>query len=336
MTSTARRAADAATRSTTGAQVPPGNAGAAGAATAANPGDLPGPGRPHAHGHARDGATAPLEQQLGPTPTSVPVATPVSPPANSTTTPAALDLADQLARLATSVPRNASTATTADHLLAHTLALVPAAQAAVLYLAGKHHHLLPLATTHPQALHFTELQQTAGQGCCRDAATHRRPVRVDHLAFERRWPALAARADQTPWISVMCLPLHLHGDLLGELTVLSNHPRAFSQDTETIGQLLAAHAAVALAHARQMDSMHQGLAHRDVIGQAKGVLMERHRLSAEQAFAVLSGTSQHTNRKLADLAADLAETGELPATGPLVRRGHPRAGVDGTRPHEAT
>lgn len=51
---------------------------------------------------------------------------------------------------------------------------------------------------------------------------------------------------------------------------------------------------------------------RDVIGQAKGILMERMRLDAEGAFALLRRTSQHLNTKLIEVAEHLARTGELP------------------------
>ena len=40
--------------------------------------------------------------------------------------------------------------------------------------------------------------------------------------------------------------------------------------------------------------------------------MERLRLDAGQAFDVLRQTSQRLNRKLGDVAARVAETGELP------------------------
>ena len=52
---------------------------------------------------------------------------------------------------------------------------------------------------------------------------------------------------------------------------------------------------------------------RDLIGQAKGILMERFRLTAHQAFDVLSRVSQELNRKLVDVATELTETGALPA-----------------------
>ena len=54
------------------------------------------------------------------------------------------------------------------------------------------------------------------------------------------------------------------------------------------------------------------LANRDVIGQAKGILMERYHMTADTAFSRLTQASQHQNRKLTDLAAHFVETGELP------------------------
>jgi AmiR/NasT family two-component response regulator len=58
------------------------------------------------------------------------------------------------------------------------------------------------------------------------------------------------------------------------------------------------------------------LSTREVIGQAQGILMERERISATQAFDVLRRASQHLNRKLRDVAQDLVDTGDEPDTGP--------------------
>ena len=58
--------------------------------------------------------------------------------------------------------------------------------------------------------------------------------------------------------------------------------------------------------------MNAALGNRDVIGQAKGILMERHAVSADAAFGVLSRVSQAENRKLAEIARRFVETGQLP------------------------
>jgi AmiR/NasT family two-component response regulator len=53
--------------------------------------------------------------------------------------------------------------------------------------------------------------------------------------------------------------------------------------------------------------------HRDVIGQAKGILMERHGIGAEDAFQRLVKISQDTNTKLHEIAAMV--TGAMDAGG---------------------
>jgi ANTAR domain len=57
--------------------------------------------------------------------------------------------------------------------------------------------------------------------------------------------------------------------------------------------------------------MRAAVVNRDLIGQAKGILMERHRITADAAFALLAEASQHKNVKLTEVAAHLVETGEL-------------------------
>ncbi len=60
----------------------------------------------------------------------------------------------------------------------------------------------------------------------------------------------------------------------------------------------------------------EALRTRELVGQAQGILMERERITADQAFDVLRRASQHMNIKLREVAATLVETGESPETGP--------------------
>ena len=64
------------------------------------------------------------------------------------------------------------------------------------------------------------------------------------------------------------------------------------------------------------DNLEQALLSREVIGQAQGILIERERITAEQAFDILRRASQHLNEKLRDIAQHLVDTGEDPDTGP--------------------
>ena len=76
--------------------------------------------------------------------------------------------------------------------------------------------------------------------------------------------------------------------------------------------MFAAHAAVAVVGAEHEENLRAAVSSRDVIGQAKGILVERHELSADQAFAVLTRVSQELNRELADVARELTDTGAVP------------------------
>ena len=75
--------------------------------------------------------------------------------------------------------------------------------------------------------------------------------------------------------------------------------------------LLASHAAVAFADAQKLDQLNEKAATRDLIGQAKGILMERYKLTGDQAFRVLIRVSQQSNRKLREIADELIQSGVL-------------------------
>ena len=62
----------------------------------------------------------------------------------------------------------------------------------------------------------------------------------------------------------------------------------------------------------KVEGREEALLSRDIIGQAKGILMERLHLTSDQAFEQLRTVSQHQNRKVRDLAVELAQTGEWP------------------------
>jgi hypothetical protein len=111
---------------------------------------------------------------------------------------------------------------------------------------------------------------------------------------------------------MVCCQLFVEGDRLGALNVYSRAPHAFDDDSQETGLMFAAHAAVALAGAEHEANLRAGLSHRELIGQAQGILVERFQLTSGQAFDVLIRTSSLTNRKLWDIAEELTRTGLLP------------------------
>ena len=110
--------------------------------------------------------------------------------------------------------------------------------------------------------------------------------------------------------SVLCLSIGATGPL-GALTLYSSRPRAFPAEALRLGRVLAAVAAIAVSAARRHQHLACALSTRGVIGQAKGILMERHTITDDQAFLLLSRASALRNTELAVLAAQVAETGRL-------------------------
>ena len=156
------------------------------------------------------------------------------------------------------------------------------------------------------------LQMETGEGPCLEAAYEHRTVRVPDMAAETRWPLFAQRATEAGARGMLSIQLWVEGDDLGALTLYSYEANAFTDESENIGLLVASHAAVAFAEAEKARQLHEAIDSRDSIGQAKGILMERHKITGEQAFIVLSIASQRAHLKLWNVADYLISSGDLP------------------------
>jgi GAF domain-containing protein len=156
-----------------------------------------------------------------------------------------------------------------------------------------------------------QLQQKLNGGPCIDAAQQQALIRIADMRHESRWPGFAAEAESLGVCSMVCVPLRVHEQCLGTLSLYSEHATAFNSHDERVTTLFATLAAIALAEAQRTDQLHTALANRDIIGQAKGILMERHRTTSDTAFSYLSKASQDVNMKLTAVARHLVETGEL-------------------------
>ena len=155
------------------------------------------------------------------------------------------------------------------------------------------------------------LQERLGQGPCLDAAYEHTTVRVPDMAAETRWPDFTPGALAAGAAGMMSLQLFVHGDDLGALNLFSRQADRFDDESEHIGLLFAAHAALAYAAVQEHARGAHNVVTRQLIGQAQGILMERHKITEDQAFALLVKASQHTNTKLRDVADELVHSGEL-------------------------
>ncbi|NMO88323.1 ANTAR domain-containing protein [Actinomycetospora sp. TBRC 11914] len=150
------------------------------------------------------------------------------------------------------------------------------------------------------------------EGPCLDAIAGADTVVLLDAATETRWPRFvpeAVRHGVRASLSVRlatagpaaALNLHLTQHALGD--------RSTRLRTRRRAQLLAVYASLALARSDRVEKLERAVVRRDVIGQAKGILMRHDGLDAEEAFERLRSASQTTNTKLYDVAAWLAARG---------------------------
>lgn len=174
-------------------------------------------------------------------------------------------------------------------------------RAGVLLVEGRSKLAVP-ALTDDLVRQVDDLQVEFDQGPCIDAVRHEKTVQVADTAIERRWPRLGVR-------SMLSFQLYSDGQNLGSLSLFAAKPHAFDERTVLVGDLFATHAALALHRSTTVDGLRAAIASRDVIGQAKGILMHRDGITADDAFTMLVRASQHTNIKLVEVARWVAESG---------------------------
>lgn len=167
------------------------------------------------------------------------------------------------------------------------------------------------------ALELDEMQQRQGYGPCLEAALGGRPVEITDGRTEERWPEYMAVFRAHGAQSALAMPV-VTAQLAAGLNVYAPTVGGFTDEDRAALAEFAAYTAVALtnmdalADAReQAENLRAAMEYRGVIEQAKGILIERYKVTADQAFRLLAEASMHHNRKLRDLAQDLVLTGEL-------------------------
>ena len=157
---------------------------------------------------------------------------------------------------------------------------------------------------------------------------------------ETRWRRYLPEAVRRGVRAQIGVRLHHDGDTLGGLNLYSTSVEELPVDTARTARLFATHASLALTRARTEEQLHYTISSRQVIGQAVGILMERHRMSEARAFQFLARASQASNIRIRDLAQELVDTAEdhhtvssgdrVAGTSPRTAAGRVVRGVRGT------
>jgi transcriptional regulator with GAF, ATPase, and Fis domain len=162
-----------------------------------------------------------------------------------------------------------------------------------------------------------EIQYETLEGPCLSAIREHEVFETPDLRSEARWPKFASRAAaETGVASMLSFRLFVEGDTLGALNLYSEEVDAFDDTSRTVGLVFAAHAAMAMSTAMHDEQMGQALQSRDLIGQAKGILMAREGVDADEAFDMLRRASQRLNIKLRDVAGEMVESARPAGSAP--------------------
>ena len=220
----------------------------------------------------------------------------------------------EIARLA----RNIHNDVTADELLSEvteaSVRLLPDVDyAGVTLVDGRHRRLRSTAATGAIPNRLDMLQEQHQQGPCLDAIWQHHTVRVDDYTAETRWPDfVAALLEGTDVKSSLSIQLYTNKSELGALNLYSHNRDIFTPHVEELALAMGAHAAIGLSSTRRSDQFRSALASRDIIGQAKGIIMERYNVSAVAAFKLLIKLSQERNTPIHDLATQLVHKDHPP------------------------
>jgi GAF domain-containing protein len=160
-------------------------------------------------------------------------------------------------------------------------------------------------------------QYATSQGPCLEAAKTGKTFLTCDTSAEPRWPDFSVMAKEEGVRSVLSVPFLPMGEPIGTLNTYSRSLDAFSQTDVETATMFAEQAAIVIANSVAYssavvtnDQLRDALDSREVIGQAKGILMEREKISADDAFGLLKQVSQRTNRKLRQVAQDVLDSTE--------------------------
>jgi GAF domain-containing protein len=219
-------------------------------------------------------------------------------------------LIHEVAELALTLERQESTdVDTVLSELTHSAATaMPGAQHAGITIASRNGKVRTAAATDRYPVLLDEIQQRHEQGPCLSAAWEHHVIRIDDMQLENRWPAYCREARETPIRSIISFQLFADHHQMGALNFYADQPYAFDDDAAEMGLILATHAAVGWNMVRRDEQFRSALASRDIIGQAKGMIMERFKIDAVQAFELLKRLSQSSNTPLAVVARQLVES----------------------------
>jgi GAF domain-containing protein len=186
--------------------------------------------------------------------------------------------------------------------------------AAAILLADEHGTLSLVAASTEQARLLELFQLQDEEGPCLDCFRTGTVVTCPDLnAVPQQWPRFSAAARDRGFTAVTAVPMRLREQALGAMNLLAAAADGVDPEAATAAQALADVATIGILHERAfsrqeivIEQLRGALNSRVVIEQAKGILSERGRISIDAAFAALRGYARDHNRKLSEVAHEVA------------------------------
>ncbi|MFB1298458.1 GAF and ANTAR domain-containing protein [Mycobacterium sp. pW049] len=217
------------------------------------------------------------------------------------------ELARVLGDLAVEMQDQHDTESTLRSIVRGAVTIVPGARwAGISLIEGR--TIQPRVPSDAIVAKLDSLQSELDEGPCLSALRDHRTVLIDDMATEKRWPRFCGAAMDIGARSLLTFQLYVVHQNLGALNLYSAEPGVFAEDSIMVGEIVAQHASVALIGAAAEAQFDAALNSRDVIGQAKGIIMERFKINSTAAFSLLARLSQESNTKLVDVARNLVAT----------------------------
>jgi GAF domain-containing protein len=196
--------------------------------------------------------------------------------------------------------------------IVHTTHAVFQVDGAGLMLADSDHHLRNVAASDERFAHLEDLQIEHSEGPCIDAYDAKELIGAENLEHDDRWPAFCAGAVARQVRAVLASPLPYNQDAVGVVAVLSEQRHPWSPESELALLALTDLAALLIATMMQGEQQSElaaqldgALKSRQVIEQAKGVLVATQRITPREAYQQLRAEARAQRRKLVDLSADV-------------------------------
>jgi GAF domain-containing protein len=200
-----------------------------------------------------------------------------------------------------------------DRLTHHATKVLSAGGAGIM-LADDDGELEFVAASQERIVDIERLQARLRQGVCHEAFSGNEVVHLVDAATDPRWPEYTRLVAESGFRSVLGIPLNAVGQTIGVINIYRAPPGTWSSADVGAAEIIAAMGAGYLLNANQMraqttlaEQLRSAIDAREVIGQAKGILMARNGIDGDQAFELLRRMSQGSDRKLREVAEDVIE-----------------------------